>query len=51
MIIIVKMQWLPSVNTVAFKRDNNHNWRRKEKYCLFSFIVRKMIPVSKIIVP
>lgn len=24
MIIIVKMQWLPSVRTVASKRDNNH---------------------------
>lgn len=25
MIIIVKIQWLPSVITVASKRDNNHN--------------------------
>jgi hypothetical protein len=48
---------MPAISTdvfipsASFLESHYSNWRGKEKYCLFSFIVRKIIPVSKIIVP
>ena len=48
---------MPAISTDVFIPSAsflNHmiaTGRGKEKYCLFSFIVRKMIPVSKSIVP
>jgi hypothetical protein len=48
---------MPAISTdvfipsASFLESHYNNWQKKEKYCLFLFIVRKMIPVSKNIVP
>lgn len=49
MIIIVKMQWLPSVNTVAFKRDNNHiQTGETPSYTLYLYTNASRLSINKI---